>query len=165
MYASHVVLSWGRTFSTKFSNAVDQRSTYSCNLSTQEKVPVTPLRDHLRRIKHICQCQKSSNVELNLKIYENAPMVCARNSVHHRHMPLLVAAELPQYPVDDVLLHVHVEQQRWPRHPVLLVAEAQSREALWCAGRDSLLGVRRPLDVLVCESVDCPTKSLYALFI
>jgi hypothetical protein len=37
--------------------------------------------------------------------------------------------------VDGVLLHVHVEQQRRPRHPVLLVVEAQSREALWCAGR------------------------------
>jgi hypothetical protein len=42
-------------------------------------------------------------------------MVCARNSVHHRHRPLLVAADLPQYPVDGVLLHVHVEQQRRPR--------------------------------------------------
>jgi hypothetical protein len=31
-------------------------------------------------------------------------MVCARNSMHHRHMPLLVAAELPQPPVDGVLL-------------------------------------------------------------
>jgi hypothetical protein len=37
-------------------------------------------------------------------------MVGARNSVHHRHMPLMVAAELPQHPVDVVLLHVHVEQ-------------------------------------------------------
>jgi hypothetical protein len=37
-------------------------------------------------------------------------------------------AELPQHPVDGVLLHVHVEQQRRPRHPVLLVAKAQSRE-------------------------------------
>jgi hypothetical protein len=52
-------------------------------------------------------------------------MVGAWNSVHHRHMPLLVAAELPQHPVDGVLLHIHVEQQRRPRHPVLLVAEAQ----------------------------------------
>jgi hypothetical protein len=41
--------------------------------------------------------------------------------------------------VDDVLLHVHVKQQRRPRHPVLLVTEAQSREALWCTGRDSIL--------------------------
>jgi hypothetical protein len=88
------------------------------------------LCDHLRRIKHIRQRLKSSNAELNLKIYENSPMVCTRNSVHHRHRPLLIAAELPQYPVDGVLLHVHVEQQRRPHHPVLLVAEAQSREAM-----------------------------------
>jgi hypothetical protein len=57
-------------------------------------------------------------------------MVCARNSVHHRHRPLLVAVELSQYPVDGVLLHIHVEQQWRPHHPVLLVAEAQSREAM-----------------------------------
>jgi hypothetical protein len=123
-------------------------------------VTVTPLRDHLRRIKHICQRLKSSDAELNLKIYENSPMVCARNSVHHRHRPLLLAVELPQYPVDGVLLHVHVEQQRRPRHLVLLVAEAQSREALWCAGRDSLLGVRRPHDVRDCESVELPDEVL-----
>jgi hypothetical protein len=55
--------------------------------------------------------------------------------VHHRHKPLLVAVELPQHPMDGVLLHVHVEQQRRPRYPILLVVEAQSREALWCAGR------------------------------
>jgi hypothetical protein len=34
MYASHTVSSWGRTSSTKFSNAVAQRSMYGCNLST-----------------------------------------------------------------------------------------------------------------------------------
>jgi hypothetical protein len=134
MYTSHAVSSWGRTSSTKLFNTVAQRSTYGCTLSTQEKVPVTPLRDHLRRIKHICQHLKSSNAELNLKIYENSSMVCARNNMHHRHMLLLVGAELPQYPVDSVLLHIHVEQQWRPRHPVLLVVEAQSREALWCAG-------------------------------
>jgi hypothetical protein len=54
-------------------------------------------------------------------------------------MPLLVAAQLPQHPVDGVLLHVHVEQQRRPRHPVVLASEAQRREPLWCASRDSLL--------------------------
>jgi hypothetical protein len=42
-------------------------------------------------------------------------------------------------PMDGVLFHVHVKQQRRPRHPVLLVLKAQSREALWWAGRDSLL--------------------------
>jgi hypothetical protein len=63
----------------------------------------------------------------------------------------VVAAKLPQHPVSSVLHHVHVEQQRRPRHPVLLVAEAQSREAQCCAGCDSLLGVRRPPDILVCE--------------
>jgi hypothetical protein len=41
--------------------------------------------------------------------------------------------------VDGELLHVHIKQQRRPHHLVLLVSEAQSREALWCAGRDSLL--------------------------
>jgi hypothetical protein len=46
---------------------------------------------------------------------------------------------LPQHPVDGVLLHVHVEQQRLPRHPVVLVSEAQRRESLWCAARDSPL--------------------------
>jgi hypothetical protein len=65
-------------------------------------------------------------------------MVGTRNSVDHRHMPLLVAVELPQHPVDDVL-HVHVEQQRRPRHPVVLVLVAQRREPLWCASRDSLV--------------------------
>jgi hypothetical protein len=30
--------------------------------------------------------------------------------------------------VDGVLLHVHVEHQRHPRHLVVLVSEAQSRE-------------------------------------
>jgi hypothetical protein len=54
-------------------------------------------------------------------------------------MPLLVAAELPQHHMDSVLLHVHVEQQRHPRHPVVLVSEAQRREALWCASHDNLL--------------------------
>jgi hypothetical protein len=108
MYASHVVSSWGQTSSTKFYNAVAQRSTHGCNLSTQEKVPGTPLCDHLRRIKHICQRLKFSNADLNLKIYENSPMVGTRNNVHHMHRPLLVAAELPQHPVDGVLLHVHV---------------------------------------------------------
>jgi hypothetical protein len=72
----------------------------------------------------------------------------------------LVAAKLSQYPVDGVLLHVHVEQQQRPCHPVLLVAEAQSREALWCAGRDSLLGVRRPPDIRVRESVELPNEVL-----
>jgi hypothetical protein len=43
MYASHVVSSWGRTSLTKFWNVVAQRSTYGCNLPTQEKVPGTPL--------------------------------------------------------------------------------------------------------------------------
>jgi hypothetical protein len=90
-------------------------------------------------------------------------MVCAQNSVHHRHKPLLVAIELPQHPVDGVLLHVHVERQRQPRHLVLQVAGAQSREALWCAGRDSLLGKRRPPDVRVCESVELPDEVLVRL--
>jgi hypothetical protein len=87
-------------------------------------------------------------------------MVGARNSVHHRHGLLLVAAELPQHIVDGILLHVHVEQQRRPRHPVLLVPEAQSREALWCAGRDSLLRVWHPPDVRILESVELPDEVL-----
>jgi hypothetical protein len=62
--------------------------------------------------------------------------------------------------VNGVLLHVHVEQQRRPRHPVLLVAKVQSREDLWCAGRDSLLRVRRPPDVCVRESVELPDEVL-----
>jgi hypothetical protein len=66
-------------------------------------------------------------------------VVGAQSSVHHRHMPLLVAAELPQHPVDGVLLHVHVEQQRRPRHPVPVVSEAQRLEPLWCTGRNNLL--------------------------
>jgi hypothetical protein len=66
-------------------------------------------------------------------------MVGAWNSVDHTHKPLLVAAKLRQHRVDSVLLHVHVEQQWRPRHLVLVVSEAQSREPLWCAGRDSLL--------------------------
>jgi hypothetical protein len=136
-----------------------------CNLSTREKVPGTPLHDHLRRIKHICQRLKSLNAELNLKIYENSLMVGARNSVHHRHMPHLVVAELPQHPVDGVLLHVHVEQQRRPRHPVLLVTKAQSREALWSTGRDSLFGVRRHLTSASVKASNRPTKSLYAVFV
>jgi hypothetical protein len=41
--------------------------------------------------------------------------------------------------VDGVLLHVHLKQQHRPRYPVLLVAKAQSREAIWCTGHDSLL--------------------------
>jgi hypothetical protein len=67
--------------------------------------------------------------------------------------------------VDDVLLHVHVKQQRRSRHPILLAAKAQIREAMWCAGRDSLLGVRRPPDVRVRESVELPMTSLYTLFV
>jgi hypothetical protein len=62
--------------------------------------------------------------------------------------------------VDGVLLHVHVEQQQRPCHPVLLVTEAQSREALWCVGHDSLLGVLRPPDVRVSESVELPDEVL-----
>jgi hypothetical protein len=62
--------------------------------------------------------------------------------------------------VDDVLLHVHVEQQRRPRHLVLLVVEAQSREALWCAGRDIILRVGRPPDIRVRESFELPDEVL-----
>jgi hypothetical protein len=62
--------------------------------------------------------------------------------------------------VDGVLLHVHVEQQRRPRHPVLLVSEAQEREALRCAGRDSLLRVRRPPDVRIRERVELTDESV-----
>jgi hypothetical protein len=39
--------------------------------------------------------------------------------------------------VDGVLLHVHVEHQRCLRHPLVLVSEAQRREALWCTGREA----------------------------
>jgi hypothetical protein len=66
-------------------------------------------------------------------------MVGARNTEHHRHKPLLVAVELPQHPVDGILLHVHVEQQQRPRQLVLLVSEAQIQEPLRCVGHDRLL--------------------------
>jgi hypothetical protein len=62
-------------------------------------------------------------------------------------MRLLVEAELLHHPVDGVLLPVHVKHQRHLRLLVVLVSEAQRREALWCAGHDSLLCVRRPPDV------------------
>jgi hypothetical protein len=84
--------------------------------------------------------------------------------VQHRHMPLLVAAELPQHPVDDVLLHVHFEQQWRPRHPVLLVA-AQSREA--CGAQAAIASSEYGVHLTsasVRES-NCPTKSVYGLFV
>jgi hypothetical protein len=52
-------------------------------------------------------------------------MMGARNSVHHMLRSLLVAVELPQHPVDGVLLHVHVEHQRHPCHLVVLVSKPQ----------------------------------------
>jgi hypothetical protein len=88
-------------------------------------------------------------------------MVGARNSVHHRHGLLLVAAELPQHVVDGILLHVHVEQQRRPRHPVLLVPKAQSREAAAIAFSE--YGVH--LTSASLRASNCPTKSLYTLFV
>jgi hypothetical protein len=87
-------------------------------------------------------------------------MVGTGNSVHHRQRPFLLATELPQHHLDGVLLHIHIEQQRRPRHPVLLVTEAQSREAMWCAGRDNILGVGRPPGVRVCQSIELPDEVL-----
>jgi hypothetical protein len=76
-------------------------------------------------------------------------MVGVRNSVDHMHMSILVAAELPQH---------SVEQQRRPGHPVVLVSEAQRREPLY-----SEYGVH--LTSVSVRASNCPTKSLYTLFV
>jgi hypothetical protein len=86
--------SWGQSSMTTFCVAVANRPRTSA--PSQETRPETPLRDHLPRIKHICQRLKSSNAELNLEIDENSPMGGARDRVHHRKRRLLVEAELHQ---------------------------------------------------------------------
>jgi hypothetical protein len=74
------------------------------------------------------------------------------HSVHNSHMRLLVEAELPHHPENNVLLHGHVEHQGRLRLLVVLVSEAQRQKALWCAGCDSHIYVWHPLDVVIRES-------------
>jgi hypothetical protein len=55
---------------------------------------------------------------------------------------------MPHHLMDDVLLHENFEHQGHLCLPIVLVSEA-----LWCAGRDSLLSVQRLPDAVDRERV------------
>jgi hypothetical protein len=65
--------------------------------------------------------------------------------------------------VDYVFLDVHVEHQVSRRPPLLLVSEAQRREALWCAVVDTSLWVQRPPDLLIGHHIDLAHEVLVGL--
>ena len=85
-------------------------------------------------------------------------MHCSGNGVYDRHGGLLVPPELPHHALWVVLLHVDVEHHWLLRQPVLLVLEAECREALRCAGGDGVDCVQRPNDLAVYQGVDLPAE-------
>ena len=80
------------------------------------------------------------------------------DGVYDGQVRLLIQAELPHHAVHQVLLDVDVEHHRRLCQPVLLVSEAQRREALRCEPLDDGGGVRRPHNVAVGQRVDMPDE-------
>jgi hypothetical protein len=77
-------------------------------------------------------------------------IVCATGTCDSRYK-----GELPHHLMDDILLHENVEHQGHLHLLVVLVSEA-----LWCAGRDSLLCVQHLPDTVDRERVKLTDKVL-----
>ena len=78
-------------------------------------------------------CNNIKKIISNTTIY-SIPVDVGLHFVLNRDRGLLVQTKLPHDPVHVVLLDVDVVMDRFSRHPVLLVSQAQGRKTARCPG-------------------------------